>query len=308
MKTLTKKPKRPVHGILLLDKPLGISSNRALQKTKYLYQAAKAGHTGSLDPLATGMLPLCFGQATKFSQYLLDANKSYWVQIKLGIRTETADSEGKILSSKPVPAYTQDEINQSLDNFRGEIQQVPPMFSALKQNGKPLYQLARAGIVLERKPRTVTINQIEILGYQDECLNLQVECSKGTYIRSLADDLGENLGCGAHVQQLRRLTVGKFLEHQMITMNALESIAEKENLADLDGFLLPLETIFREFPALELNSSMLFYLQNGKMIDAPANFTPGLTQLLDNNGRFLGIAEISVDGKVYVRRLLRTSH
>ncbi len=210
-----------MNGIFLLDKPIHISSNAALQKVKRLFQAKKAGHTGSLDPLATGMLPICFGQATKFSQYLLDADKSYAVTMQLGVRTNTSDKEGEVISTREVPNLSVTDIDRAFDNFRGNIQQVPSMFSALKYQGKPLYFYARQGITIERPSRAITIHAIDHISLENNLVYFTVHCSKGTYVRTLVDDVGEQLGCGAHVTQLRRLSVGPYRETDMMTMEQL---------------------------------------------------------------------------------------
>lgn len=297
-----KITKRSINGILLLDKPKGISSNHALQKTKRLFQAKKAGHTGSLDPLATGMLPICFGIATKFCQYLLDANKVYEVQAKLGVRTNTGDAEGEVIASQSNIQFSKTEIEHHLSDFRGTIAQVPPMYSALKHQGKPLYQLARAGQYLERPPRTVTIYLLEILDFQDDVLTLKVACSKGTYIRSLVDDLGMQLGCGAHVIALRRTLVNAFENKSMISISQLESLLENHSCEDLDRFLLPIESIFSALPAINLTEAMMFYMKNGRAISAPAGVASSLVRCITGNGQFLGLGEITADGMLYPRR------
>ena len=234
------KFKRDVNGILLLDKPIGITSNAALQTVKRLYAAKKAGHTGSLDPLATGMLPICFGKATKISAQLLDADKTYQVTAQLGIKTATGDKEGEIIAEKPVATFTLSQMEKTLENFRGPIQQIPPMYSALKHQGQPLYKLARRGITIERLPRSVTIHQLDLINFADDVIELYVRCSKGTYIRTLIEDIGEALGCGAHVISLRRLTVAKFLEKNMITLDQVCNL--QQQLEELDQYLLPFKS------------------------------------------------------------------
>ena len=226
-----KKTRRDVHGVLLLDKPQGITSNDALQKVKRLFNARKAGHTGALDPLATGMLPICFGEATKFSQYLLDSDKRYRVIAKLGQRTDTSDADGQVICTKPVN-ITQSQIDEVLTHFRGDILQVPTMFSALKYQGKPLYEYARQGIVIEREARPITVYENQFIQYDlaKHELTLEVHCSKGTYIRTIIDDLGELLGCGAHVIYLRRLQVSNYPVDKMISLDELQNISEKEPL------------------------------------------------------------------------------
>lgn len=234
-----KIPRQNINGILLLDKPVGITSNAALQRVKRLFYAKKAGHTGSLDPLASGMLPICFGRATKLSHYLLDADKSYYVKAKLGVRTTTSDSEGDIIAQRDVPSLSQAQIDHAFAAFRGPIEQIPSMFSALKYKGQPLYKLARRGIEVERKSRRITVYELNVLDFSDNIVTFDMRCSKGTYVRTIADDFGERLGCGAHVIHLRRLTVGHFQTEQMITMEKLEN-SDQENLM---RYLLPLETI-----------------------------------------------------------------
>ena len=222
-----KVNKRKVNGVLVLDKPVGVTSNAALQMTKRLFEAAKAGHTGSLDPLATGVLPLCFGEATKFSQYLLDADKRYLATFKLGVSTTTGDAEGEIVAKVQVPSLELSEIDAVLDQFRGKIQQTPSMFSALKVNGQPLYKLARQGIEVERKSREVTILRYDALEYEGDLLKVDIECTKGTYVRSLAEDLGKALGCGAHVAELRRIKSGPYELAKSVTVAELEKIKEE---------------------------------------------------------------------------------
>ena len=226
-----KKTRRDVHGVLLLDKPQGMTSNDALQKVKRIFNAKKAGHTGALDPLATGMLPICFGEATKFSQYLLDSDKRYRVIAKLGQRTDTSDADGQVICTKPVNV-TQTQIDEALSHFRGDILQVPTMFSALKYQGKPLYEYARQGIVIEREARPITVYENQFIQYDfaKQELTLEIHCSKGTYIRTIIDDLGELLGCGAHVIYLRRLQVLNYPVDKMISLDELQNISEKEPL------------------------------------------------------------------------------
>ena len=226
-----KKTRRDVHGVLLLDKPQGMTSNDALQKVKRIFNAKKAGHTGALDPLATGMLPICFGEATKFSQYLLDSDKRYRVIAKLGQRTDTSDADGQVICTKPVNV-TQTQIDEALSHFRGDILQVPTMFSALKYQGKPLYEYARQGIVIEREARPISVYENQFIQYDfaKQELTLEIHCSKGTYIRTIIDNLGELLGCGAHVIYLRRLQVSNYPVDKMISLDELQNISEKEPL------------------------------------------------------------------------------
>ncbi|WP_395668887.1 tRNA pseudouridine(55) synthase TruB [Rhodoferax sp.] len=239
----TRVQRRPVHGVLLLDKPLGLSSNQALQKAKWLLQAEKAGHTGTLDPLATGVLPLCFGAATKFSQMHLDADKAYVAQLRLGTTTSTADAEGEVLRERAV-AVSLTQVEAVLQRFTGALSQVPPMYSALKKDGRALYEYARAGQEVERTPRAITVHRLRLLRAElagaAPTIEIAVDCSKGTYIRTLGEDIGEALGCGAHVSALRRIRTGGFGEAQTVSLQALEAMSPDERLASLmppDGLL-----------------------------------------------------------------------
>ena len=245
--------RRPVHGVLLLDKPIGWSSNDALQKVKWLLRAEKAGHTGTLDPLATGVLPLCFGAATKFSQLQLDADKTYEAVARLGIKTSTGDAEGDVIEERPVQV-TEEDIVQVLPRFTGLIRQIPPMHSALKKDGKALYEYARAGIEIEREAREVTINELKVTLAPVEpaqpAINMIVKCSKGTYIRTLGEDIGEALGCGAHLSALRRIETGGFSVSQSVTLEALEAMSEAERLE----CLMPVESLLREHTVVTLDS------------------------------------------------------
>lgn len=237
-----KVPRRPLHGVVLLDKPLGLSSNQALQKVKWLLRAEKAGHTGTLDPLATGVLPLCFGAATKFSQLHLDADKVYETTLSLGMRTSTGDAEGEVIATRPVTCSI-GLVVEVLDRFMGPIQQIPPMHSALKKDGKALYEYARAGVEVERQPRSVTIHELEMLECVLEgpapCLRLRVHCSKGTYIRTLGEDIGEALGCGAHLSQLRRVQTGPFDASRCVTLEQIEALPAEER----HGILQPADIL-----------------------------------------------------------------
>lgn len=299
--TKTPRKKRDINGILLLDKPAGYTSNQALQAVKRLLQARKAGHTGSLDPLATGLLPLCFGEATKVSQFLLDADKRYWVAIRLGQTTSTYDAEGELVMTRPVDHLTRPAIAAALRRFQGEIQQVPPMYSAIKQAGQPLYKLARAGIEVERTPRRVIIHALSLVRWEDDRLELEVTCSKGTYIRSLAHDLGEILGSGGHVTALRRLATGGFSVEQAITLEALQNLPEDGRLARL----LPLDQALTHLPAVDLSLNAAFYLCQGQVVTAPHGVPAGVVRLYEAGGRFLGLGEVQSDGRVAPKRLLR---
>ncbi|RDI42461.1 tRNA pseudouridine(55) synthase TruB [Aquicella lusitana] len=296
--------RRQVHGILLLDKPIDITSNAALQKVKRLFSAKKAGHTGSLDPLATGMLPLCFGEATKFSQFLLESDKTYHVVVKLGVQTTTGDAEGEVVATAPVVDVTTDRIEQVMKTFLGEIEQVPPMYSAIKHQGKPLYELARRGIEVAREPRRIRIFSIKLEQLkQDEC-TFSVHCSKGTYIRTLAEDIGRALGCGGHVIALRRLTVMPYGNAQMYTLSTLEAIAETTGYEGLAACLLPVETAVQVYPAVKLSTSAAFYLRMGQPVRAPFTLDTPLVRLLTEDARFLGVGEVMSDGRVKPHRLL----
>ncbi|TAK75716.1 MAG: tRNA pseudouridine(55) synthase TruB, partial [Gammaproteobacteria bacterium] len=292
------------HGILLLDKPAGITSNGALQRVKRLFNAKKAGHTGSLDPIATGMLPICFGEATKFSQFLLDSDKSYRVVVKLGEQTTTGDREGEVIATHPVTDVTAARIEQVIQTFLGEIEQIPPMYSAIKHQGRPLYELARKGIEIERKPRKVTIFSLKLEEFnQDHCV-LVVHCSKGTYVRTLAEDIGRLLGCGAHVTELRRLTVSPYGNAAMYTLPALEAILANVHFDGLSSSLLPVETSVQIFPAVKLSASAAFYLRTGQAVRATFPLDSALVRLVSEEGKFLGVGEVTPDGRVKPYRLI----
>lgn len=299
----SKNRGRRVNGILLLDKPLGITSNAALQEAKRLFRAAKAGHTGNLDPLASGMLPICFGEATKFSVYLLDADKVYLGNCKLGIRTTTADAEGEIVETRPVPTLTEAQVETVLDKFRGEIEQIPPMHSAIKQNGQPLYKLARQGIEVERQPRKVTIHELTLTRLEGDELDITVHCSKGTYIRTLVEDIGAALGCGAYLSGLRRTRVGPFPEAEMVTLDELRAEAE-EGAEQLDRHLLPADHALGGYPEVKLTESSLFYVRQGQAVQVPQAPTEGWVRLFDTDGDFVGVGAVLDDGRIAPKRLL----
>jgi tRNA pseudouridine55 synthase len=299
------KPKgRKVNGILLLDKPIGISSNGALQEVKHLFKAAKAGHTGNLDPLATGMLPLCFGEATKMSAYLLDADKVYIGTCKLGVRTSSADAEGEVIQTREVPALTEAQVLEVLEHFKGDIEQIPPMHSALKLNGQPLYKLARQGIVVERKSRPVSIFALDLLEMNGDELKLYIHCSKGTYIRTLVEDIGEMIGCGAHLSQLRRTRVGPFEEAGMITLDELQQQAENEGVESLDRLLLPMDHALGNYPEIKLTENSLFYVLQGQAVQVPNAPTSGWVRLCNSTGEFIGVGAVLDDGRIGPKRLL----
>ena len=299
-----RKRGRDIHGVFLLDKPQGMSSNDIMQKVKRIFQANKAGHTGALDPLATGMLPICLGEATKFSQFLLDADKRYLVTAKLGERTDTSDAEGQIVETRDVKVKTP-EILTALEQFRGDILQVPTMFSALKHNGKPLYEYARQGITVEREARPITIFELNFIEYNAPYLTLEVHCSKGTYIRTLVDDLGEVLSCGAHVTMLRRTAVADYPTEKMLDWNALQALAESQYLSLLDALLLPMDTAVAKLPALTLNESQTQGIGFGQRIkfDNP-NSLQGQVRLFSHENRFLGVAVIDENNVIRPQRLV----
>ena len=299
-----RKRGRDIHGVFLLDKPQGMSSNDIMQKVKRIFQANKAGHTGALDPLATGMLPICLGEATKFSQFLLDADKRYLVTAKLGERTDTSDAEGQIVETRDVNVKTP-EILTALEQFRGDILQVPTMFSALKHNGKPLYEYARQGITVEREARPIMIFELNFIEYNAPYLTLEVHCSKGTYIRTLVDDLGEVLGCGAHVTMLRRTAVADYPTEKMLDWHALQSLAEQQDLSLLDALLLPMDTAVAKLPALALNETQTQGIGFGQRIkfDNP-NRLQGQVRLFSHENRFLGVAVIDENNVIRPQRLV----
>lgn len=293
----------------MLDKPLGESSNHALQSVKRLYFAAKAGHTGSLDPLATGVLPLCFGEATKFSQYLLDADKAYESTFVLGTVTDTGDAEGTVLAEKNAGDITESDVATALQAFEGEIDQVPSMYSAIKQNGQPLYKLARQGLEVERKSRRVVIKQLELRGFrggEKAEVDIYLECSKGTYVRSLAEDLGKALGCGAFVSALRRTRAGPFSIDDSVTLNTLQALKSNDELDKMDELLLPADAALGALPLVRLSESGGFYMRQGQPVLVPNAPCDGIVRIALETGEFLGVGEILDDGRVAPRRLIVT--
>ncbi len=297
------RDRRPVDGLVLLDKPVGWTSNTALQAVKRLYRAKKAGHTGSLDPLASGLLPICLGEATKLSGLLLNADKSYRFTCRLGVITATGDAEGEVLATRPVGPLIREQIEAALRRFTGPIQQIPPMYSAVKRDGQPLYKLARQGIEVERAPREVTVHELRLLRQDAEELECELRCSKGTYVRTLATDLGEALGCGAHVSALRRTAVEPYDAARMVTLDALRERAER-GLAALDEWLLPLDSAVADWPAVSVSGDSAFYLRQGQPVLVPRAPTQGWVRLYQGEQQFLGIGEILDDGRVAPRRLL----
>jgi tRNA pseudouridine55 synthase len=301
---------RPINGILLLDKPLGVSSNHALQQAKRIYFAAKAGHTGALDPLATGVLPLCFGEATKFSQYLLDADKAYESTFLLGQITASGDAEGELLETRDASDITEADVAAALEQFRGEIEQIPSMFSAIKHEGQPLYKLARQGKEVERKVRRVTIKTLELRDFRPgefPQVDVYLECTKGTYVRSIAEDLGQVLGCGAHVIALRRTASGPFSIGNTVTMPALEALKQDEQEAAMDALLLPADAALGALPLVQLSESGGFYMQQGQPVLVPNAPCNGMVRIALETGEFLGVGEILDDGRVTPRRLIVTT-
>ena len=300
-----RKPKkgRKVDGIVLLDKPVSYGSNQVLQHVKRLYQARKAGHTGSLDQLASGLLPICLGEATKFSGFLLNADKRYSADFRLGTVTTTGDAEGEVSKIRDFVPFTRAQLEAVISGFTGEIEQIPPMHSAIKIKGQRLYKLAHQGIEVEREPRRITIHSLELVDFGDDVMTVDVFCSKGTYIRTLAEDIGEALGCGAHVQALRRTVVGPFEASQMISLANLEALA-KVGLEALDGVLVPMEGALADWPAVSLPENAAYYLKKGQPVLVPRSPTRGWVRLYAAQGHFLGVGEVLDDGRIGPRRLV----
>ena len=294
-----------INGILLLDKPFGLSSNTALQKARYLFQAKKAGHTGSLDPLATGVLPICFGEASKVTPFLLDSNKSYTCTAQLGETTTTGDKEGDTLQTREIKPVTRNELEAVLDKFRGDITQVPPMYSALKHNGQPLYKLARQGIEIKRKERAVTIFELDLLEQTSDTLTLHIKCSKGTYIRTLAQDIGEALGSGAHLSMLRRTNVEPFDCENLITIEMLERLIKDEG--NLEELLLPIDSALPSHPSLVLSDDELKRIKYGLKVSRRDLPNSQIIRLYDQGNTFIGIGRLSSDKQLTARRLMRTN-
>lgn len=301
---------RLISGILVLDKPDGHSSNWALQAVKRLFFAAKAGHTGSLDPLATGVLPICLGEATKFSQYLLDSDKTYRSTFTLGVTTTTSDAEGDVVLAQSARHITRQQVEDALRLFEGNIKQIPSMFSALKHQGQPLYKLARQGIEVERKVRDVTVFDIHLEAFragEHPEVDVYIACSKGTYVRSIAEDLGQDLGCGGHVSALRRVQAGPFLESQAKTLLELDALRQEDSFELLDELLLPITTALQHLPVVVLGQSAEDYLLHGHEVMVPKIPRDGEVQLLNEKGEFLGVGEITDAGMVKPRRLIATN-
>jgi len=300
---------RSINGVVLLDKPTDISSNHALQRVKRIFFANKAGHTGALDPLATGMLPVCLGEATKFSQFLLDSDKRYTVTATLGIRTTTSDSQGDVVEQREV-SVSQQQLDDALDTFRGDIMQVPSMFSALKHKGQPLYKYAREGITIERDARPITVYEINQLRFEGNEIDLDIHVSKGTYIRTIVDDLGELLGCGAHVSVLRRTQVADYPYERMVTIDQLDALIEQAKEADispyelLDPLLLDMDTAVKKFPEVNISDEMGDYVLHGQPVQvfgAPDDTIVRIT--VGDEHTFIGVGQMNDDGLIAPKRL-----
>jgi len=294
-----KRIKRDVSGVLLLDKPVGITSNAALQQSKRLYRAAKAGLTGILDPMASGLLPLCFGEATKFAQFPTDADKSYDLVMQLGVTTDTGDREGQVLTQQ-TPNASLADVERAVTHFSGVILQTPPMYSALKHQGQPLYKYARQGIEIERKPREVTLYRIALTDFKGDCVSLSVDCSKGTYIRVLAEDIGHLLGCGAHLTALRRTRVGNFSLCDAIPLDNLEALTETER----EQKLMPIDCLLETLPAVQLEQEASFYLRQGQGIWMPKLQVHQRYKVYDDKHTLIGVAVVDGEGKLAPKRLV----
>jgi len=304
---------RAVNGVLLLDKPYGMSSNGALQKVKRIYFAQKAGHTGALDPLATGMLPICLGEGTKFSQFLLDTDKTYQVTAKLGIRTTTSDADGEVVAEKPV-VVTNEQLVTALNFFRGTTQQIPSMYSALKYKGQPLYKYAREGIEVPRESRDITVFRLDLVRFEADEVELDIHVSKGTYIRTIVDDLGELLGCGAHVANLHRSAVGNYPTDKMITLEQLETLFDEANTNDiapselLDPLLLPMTSACDGIPTVFVDDMSANFLRHGNPVQASNAPSDGLVQVFigdnETEGEFIGVGHIDDNGLVAPKRIV----
>lgn len=309
-----RKSGRQLDGVVVIDKPAGDSSNGVLQRVKRLFYANKAGHTGALDPLATGVLPICFGEATKFSQFLLDADKEYLSTFRFGEATDTADSDGEVVEKLDASRLSEKDVEAAIKPYLGDIEQVPPMYSALKRDGQPLYKLARQGIEVEREPRPVTIYEFELIAFRSGEVaeaDVRVFCSKGTYIRSLAADIGYDLGVGGHVAQLRRTQAGPFSIDQSVSVESLDE-ERGENLAEtLDHHLLPVDIAVQDFPSLELDDNSAFYFSRGQSVMDSRVYRLGdegdKVRVFDSAGKFYGVAEITDEGTVAPKRLISQS-
>ena len=295
-----RRIKKNVNGVLLLDKPLGFSSNQALQKVKWLYSAAKAGHTGTLDPLATGLLPICLGEATKFAQYVTDADKTYFATIKLGATTITGDAEGEVLTTAPVNV-SPTQFSAACQQFIGEVSQMPPMYSALKHEGRALYEYAREGVDIARQSRIIHISNITVENFEADIAQITVTCSKGTYIRTLAEDIGATLGCGAHLIGLRRTETAGYLLPQAVTIEQLEAIPIEAR----KSLLLPVDSAIESLPVVTLNADATFYLMQGQAVWQAGKMPIGDMRLYDEQNNFLGLGCMQDDGKIAPKRLIQ---
>ena len=301
---------RDINGVLLLDKHQGLSSNDVLQKVKRIYNANKAGHTGALDPLATGMLPICLGESTKFSQFLLDADKRYRVIARLGQRANTSDADGEVVQERPVE-FSQEQLDAALEQFRGDSQQVPSMYSALKYQGKPLYEYARQGIEVPREARDITVYELQFIRWENDELELEIHCSKGTYIRTIIDDLGEVLGCGAHVIYLRRVQVSNYPSERMVTLEQLQQMvaaAEEAGIEPktvLDPLLLPMDTAASHLPEINLTDVVAAYVLQGQPVQVQGLPAEGMVRInVGEKRRFIGVGEVDDQGRLAPRRLV----
>lgn len=297
----SRPERRAINGVLLLDKASGFSSNSSLQKVKRLFRARKAGHTGSLDPLASGLLPVCLGEATKLSSFLLNSDKRYEVRIRLGAETDTADVEGTVTLTRPVPDLTEAIIEQVLQDFRGEGEQIPPMYSALKHQGQRLYDLARKGLEVDRPARPITIHSLTLLRFDATSMDLDVHCSKGTYIRTLAEDIGRSLGCGGHVEVLRRTAVGSLKVMDAFTIDQLEVMTQNER----DKVLMPMDELVSYLPSVEVNEAMSLMFCQGNPLFVPQAPSQGWVRLYGRSAGFLGLGEVLEDGRIGPRRMFQ---
>ncbi|MGM0412348.1 MAG: tRNA pseudouridine(55) synthase TruB [Pseudomonadota bacterium] len=302
----SRKKGRDITGIVVLDKPKGYGSNQALQEVRRLFDARKAGHTGNLDPMATGVLPICLGEATKVSAFLLDADKGYRGTIRLGSRTDTGDAEGEVVETGPVPTLDRAAVEAVLARFTGPIEQIPPMYSAVKQGGQPLYKLAREGAEVERKPRSITIHGLTLTALEEGRLDIEVHCTKGTYIRTLAEDIAAELGTVGHLEALQRTRAGPFHLEQAVTLESLRETAE-QGLEALDARLLPAETGLEEWPEIRLSATSARYVRQGQAVMVPNAPVDGWVRLFEGDAAFLGIGCVLDDGRVAPKRLLNAA-
>jgi tRNA pseudouridine55 synthase len=299
-----RKHGRSVHGILLLDKPTGITSNAALQSVRRLFGATRAGHTGSLDPMATGLLPICLGEATKISAFLLDADKRYRFTVRLGVTTDSGDADGEVIDEREIGEIPQHAVESALEAFRGDIEQVPPMHSAVKLDGQPLYRLAHKGQTVERKARATTIHRLDLIAFDGRDLELEVKCSKGTYVRTLATELGAMLGPGGHVITLRRTGAGPFTDSDLVELDALHREAEGGGPSALDHHLLPVDAGLQDWPAVTMHPDIADFVRQGQAVQVPGAPASGSVRLYDRERGFFAIGRIREDGLVGPRRLL----